>query len=148
MTTTTPVLEHILLKDNAPAPLGNYSHAVRAGDFIYLCGMGARDAKLGTEVGVTLDDAGSVTAYDMTVQTRAVIENMKTVLNVAGASLADVIDVSVFLEDMNDFPEMNAVYAEYFNFENLPVRTTVQAKPPGLNFVEMKAIAYKPLQAN
>lgn len=137
----------IILTDNAPAPLGAYAHAVQAGPFVYLCGLGARDAETGREAGVTLDAAGHVTAYEIETQTRAVIQNMITVLEAAGCTLRDVIDVSVFLADMNDFAAYNRVYAEYFSFENPPARTTIEGRPPGRNFIEMKAIALHPSAA-
>lgn len=130
--------------DSAPMPLGAYSHGVRAGNFFYLCGMGARDPEKGHEVGVTCDSAGNVLSYDMTVQTKAVINNMKIVLEEAGLGLENLIDVSVYLADMNDFPAYNQVYAEFFSFDNKPVRTTIEAKPPGKNFIEMKGVAYFP----
>jgi 2-aminomuconate deaminase len=130
--------------DNAPAPLGSYSHAVWAGDLLYISGQGARDAKTGKEAGVTLDEHSAVAAYDIEVQTRAVLENLKVVLKAAGCSMEDLVDVSVFLKDMNDFPRYNRVYAEFFSFSNPPARTTVQvAGLPGKNFIEIKAIAFK-----
>jgi 2-aminomuconate deaminase len=131
--------------ERAPGPLGNYSHAVRAGNLLFVSGMGARDAKTGTESGITVDSAGNVTSYDIAVQTRAVLRNLQTVLEEAGCSLKDVVDVSVFLADMNDFEKYNRVYGEHFNFEGPPARTTIQAaKLPGKNFIEIKAIALCP----
>lgn len=128
--------------ERAPGPLGNYSHAVRAGDLLFVSGMGARDAKTGTESGITCDAAGNVTSYDIEVQTRAVLHNLQTVLTEAGCTLHDVVDMTVFLADMNDFAKYNKVYGEHFNFEGPPARTTVQvAKLPGKNFIEIKAIA-------
>jgi 2-aminomuconate deaminase len=117
---------------------------MRAGDFVYLCGLGARSPETGKEVGVELDAAGKVVSYDMVVQTRQVIENLKTVLAAADCDMTDLVDVTVYLADMKDFAVYNQVYGEYFNFENLPARTTIQSPPPGLNFIEIKAIAYKP----
>ncbi len=143
--TTAPVKEAINIPGKAPLPLGAYSHAMRAGDFVYLCGLGARNPESGTEVGVTLDAAGKCVAYDIEVQTRQVIENLITVLKAADCAMTDLVDVTVFLKDMKDFPKYNAVYGEYFNFESLPARTTVESAPPGLNFIEIKAIAYKPV---
>lgn len=133
----------INIRDKAPAPLGAYSHAVKAGPYLYICGLGARDPESGAEVGVTLEN-GEVVFYDVEVQTHQVMKNLVTVLEASGCALQDVVDVTVFLADMQDFPAYNKVYGEYFNFENLPARTTVQAIPPGKNFIEIKAIAYKP----
>lgn len=135
----------IHVKEKAPSPLGSYSHAVRAGNFLFLSGQGARDPESGVEVGITLDAQGNVTAYDIEAQTRAVIKNMSSVLEAAGCTLKDLVDVSVFLSDMNDFKKFNDVYAEYFAFEDPPARTTIQAaRLPGKNFIEIKAIALCP----
>jgi reactive intermediate/imine deaminase len=134
----------VQLGADAPAPLGSYSHAVWAGDILYVSGQGARDAATGKEAGVTVDDAGSVTAYDIEVQTRAVLNNLKHVLEASGCTMQDLVDVSVFLKDMKDFQKYNRVYAEFFSFPNPPARTTVAvAALPGKNFIEIKAIAYK-----
>ena len=128
----------------APRPLGAYSHAVKAGSFVFLAGQGARDADTGKEAGVTLSDDGFVLSYDIEVQTAAVIENMIVVLKAANCAITDVVDVTVFLKDMNDFAKYNLVYAKYFSFENPPARTTVQvADLPGHNFIEIKAIAMR-----
>jgi len=130
--------------DNAPSPLGAYSHAVYAGPLLFVAGQGARDAKTGKEAGVTLDAAGNVMAYDIKEQTRAVLNNLTTVLAAAQLGLADVVDVSVFLKDMNDFAAYNSVYKEFFSFADPPARTTVAvADLPGKNFIEIKAIAYR-----
>lgn len=115
-----------------------------AGDLLYVSGQGARDGATENEAGVTLDEHGSVAAYDIEVQTRAVLENLKNVLKAAGCSMEDLVDVSVFLKDMNDFPRYNRAYSEFFSFRNPPARTTVQvAGLPGKNFIEIKAIAFK-----
>lgn len=135
----------ILEQGKAPSPLGAYSHAVRAGGLVFLAGQGARDATTGKEAGVTLANDGSVVSYEIEVQTKAVIENMIVVLKAAGCAITDVVDVTVFLKDMNDFAKYNSVYKQYFSFENPPARTTVQvADLPGNNFIEIKAIAVQP----
>ncbi len=134
----------LTLRENAPAPLGCYSHAVKAGPYLYLCGMGARDPETGQEAGITLDETGNVVSYDIGVQTHAVIRNLITVLEAAGCTLQDLVDVTVFLANMKDFDAYNKVYAQYFSFENPPARTTIQAVPPGRNFIEIKAIAWCP----
>jgi 2-aminomuconate deaminase len=131
--------------ERAPGPLGNYSHAVRAGNLLFVSGMGARDATTGTESGITVDEEGNVTSYDIEVQTRAVLHNLQTVLTEAGCTLQNVVDVTVFLADMKDFDKYNRVYGKYFNFTGPPARTTIQAaKLPGKNFIEIKAIALCP----
>lgn len=146
-TKTATVYERIPInvQYKAPVPLGNYSHAVKAGPLLFVSGQGARDPETGTESGVTLDAQGNVTAYDIEVQTRACIRNLITVLDAAGCSLNHLVDVSVFLADINDFQKYNRVYSEYFSFDGPPARTTVQAAAlPGKNFIEIKAIALCP----
>ncbi len=135
----------IIEPGTAPRPLGNYSHAVKAGGLVFLAGQGARDANTGKEAGVKLAEDGSVVSYEIEVQTKAVIENMIVVLKAAGCAITDVVDVTVFLKDMNDFAKYNSVYSQYFSFENPPARTTVAvADLPGNNFIEIKAIAMQP----
>ncbi len=139
---TTISRKAINVPGQAPPPLGSYSHAIQAGPFLYLSGQGARNPQTGQEAGVTLDEQGNVVAYDIEVQTHAVIANITAVLQAAGCTLQDVIDVSVFLADIKDFQKFNKVYAQYFGFEGAPARTTVQAAAlPGKNFVEIKAVA-------
>ncbi len=132
------------LQDKAPAPLGSYSHVVKAGPFVYVCGLGARSPETGAEVGLTFNENGGILQYDVAAQTRQVLQNLITVLQAVDCTLQDVVDVTVFLAHMDDFTEVNRIYGEYFNFDQLPARTTVQAVPPGRNFIEIKAIAYKP----
>jgi len=135
----------IKLTEGAPAPLGAYSHAVKAGQLLYLSGQGARDPETGEEVGVTLGEGGNVLNYDIEAQTHAVIKNIESILDAAGMTLEDLVDVSVFLADIGDFEKFNNVYKQYFSFENPPARTTVQAAGlPGKNFIEIKAIALCP----
>lgn len=145
-TNQTPPMDRVAINipDKAPLPLGCYSHAVKAGPFVYLCGLGARSPQTGKEVGVTLDGQGNVISYDIAVQTRAVLDNLVTVLAAAGCTLKDVVDVQVFLADMKDFSGFNPIYAEYFNFPDPPARTTIEARPPGHNFIEIKAVALSP----
>lgn len=134
--------EKVAIVEEAPRPLGAYSHAIRAGDLLFIAGQGARDGKTGKEKGVTLSDSGAVLSYDIEAQTRAVIDNLSTVLKAAGLTLEDVVDITVFLKDMNDFDKYNRVYGEFFSFDAPPARTTVQvAGLPGKNFIEIKAIA-------
>ncbi len=132
----------IHVDDPAPSPLGSYSHAMRAGNLLFLSGQGCRDPHTGIEDGITMDESGKVTSYDIEAQTRGCIRNMKAVLKAAGLELKDLVDVSVFLADMKDFARYNKVYAEYFTFPEPPARTTIQAAAlPGRNFIEIKAIA-------
>lgn len=134
----------INIPEKAPSPLGCYSHAVRAGRLLFISGQGARNPKTGKEAGVTLDDAGHVVSYDIEAQTHAVIQNLQSVLQAAGCTLHDLVEVQVFLANMADFERYNRVYAQYFSFGNPPARTTIEARPPGHNFIEMRATALCP----
>ena len=132
----------IHVEDPAPSPLGAYSHAIRAGNLLFLSGQGCRDPLTGIEAGIAMDADGKVTNYEITAQTRGCITNMERVLKAAGLALTDLVDVTVFLADMKDFAAYNKVYAEYFSFPEPPARTTIQAAAlPGRNFIEIKAIA-------
>lgn len=116
-----------------PAPLGPYSPAVRAGDFIYVSGQ------------TPIDPATQkLTLGDVATETRQVLNNIRTMLEGCGATLADVVKCNVYLADGKDFAAMNAVYAEYFGGAK-PARTTVacQFAVPGIH-VEIDAIAYRP----
>lgn len=146
---TRPRRESIKIATEAPAPLGCYSHAIKANGFLFISGQGARDARTGKEYGVTLDSAGNVVDYDISEQTRAVINNLRIVLKHSGCTLKDLVEVNVFLKDMSDFAEYNAIYTEYFSFEDPPARTTVQvAGLPGNNFIEIKATALCPTETS
>lgn len=117
----------------APAPQGPYSHAVKAGGFIYVSGQASLDPKTNQFVVGTVAE-----------ETRLTIENIKSILSGAGADLSHVIKCSVFLSDIRDFAEMNEVYNEYFG-DAKPARTTVNAVLPGKGIkVEIDCVAYKP----
>jgi 2-aminomuconate deaminase len=124
-------------------PLGKYPHFRRSGDFVFVSGTSSRRND-NTHAGVTIHADGSV-AKDIALQTRAVIENLRTILQSAGGDLKDVVDITTFLVDMQDFNGYNAVYGEYFDYTG-PARTTVavhQLPHPHL-LIEIKAIAYLP----
>jgi 2-aminomuconate deaminase len=134
-----------IVSDGAPEPVGAYPHARRAGDFLFLSGIGPRK-RGSTEIpGVTLDAAGNVVAHDIEVQTLAVFENVRQVLVAAGAGWDDIIDVQVFLTDMKrDFQAFNRIYADHFR-EIRPTRTTVEVGSlPTPIAVELKVIAFAP----
>lgn len=127
--------------------LAHYPHARRAGDFIFVSGISSRRAD-NTHEGVSVGPDGAVT-LDIAAQTRAVIGNIAVILEAAGASLRDVVDVTVFLVDMKDYAGMNAVYDTFFEAETGPTRTTVavhQLPHPNL-LIEIKAVAYQPRSA-
>lgn len=125
-------------------PRGTFPHVRRAGDFLFVSGTSSRRPDNSFE-GVEVDAMGT-TALDIRRQTRAVIENIRDILRSVGADLADVVEITSFLVDMNDFGGYNAVYGEYFGYDG-PTRTTVavhQLPHPHLR-IEIKAIAYRPL---
>jgi len=124
-------------------PRGKYPHIKRAGDFLFVSGTSSRlpDNRI---TGAEVDAMGTAT-LDIRAQTRAVIENIRDILASAGAGLADVVEISTFLVNMNDFGGYNQVYGEFFDADG-PARTTVavhQLPHPQL-LIEIKAVAYKP----
>lgn len=128
-------------------PRGRFPHYRRAGDFIFVSGTSSRRPDNSFE-GVQSDDMGTTT-LDIRAQTRAVISNIGDILANAGASLSDVVEVSAYLVNMNDFGGYNEVYGQFFD-ESGPTRTTVavhQLPHPHL-LIEIKAIAWKPLGSN
>ena len=125
-------------------PRGRYPHIKRAGDFLFVSGTSARRAD-NSIAGADVDELGT-TRLDIRTQTRAVIENVRDILASAGADLNDIVEISTFLVNMNDFAGYNEVYGEYFDHQG-PARTTVavhQLPHPHL-LIEMKAVAYKPV---
>ena len=128
--------------DRAPKPVGPYPHARRVGDFLFLSGIGPRRPQTGEIPGVVRDAAGSVIDHDIEIQTRACIENIRVILEEAGSSLDKVLDVTVYLTDMErDFQRFNKVYGEYFEHVQ-PTRTTVGVDSlPTPIAVELKVIA-------
>jgi 2-aminomuconate deaminase len=130
---------------DAPEPVGSYPHARRVGDLLFLSGIGPR-VKGSREIpGVTLDDAGQVTDRDIEAQCHSVFRNVREVLEAAGASWEQLVDVTVFLTHMKeDFDIYNRVYAEYFR-DSQPCRTTVEIKSlPTPISIELKCIAALP----
>ena len=124
-------------------PRGKYPHVKRAGDFLIVSGTSARRAD-NTIAGAETDSIGT-TRLDIRVQTRAVIENIRDILRTQKAELDDVIEVTSYLVNMNDFAGYNEVYGEYFGYDG-PARTTVavhQLPHPHL-LIEIRALAYKP----
>ncbi|MFF4416462.1 RidA family protein [Streptosporangium sp. NPDC001559] len=123
-------------------PRGRFPHVKRAGDLIYVSGTSSRRPD-NTIAGARADEFGTV-SLDIAEQTRAVIENIRDILQAVGADLSDLVQVTAYLVNMNDFGGYNAVYAEYFD-ETGPTRTTVavhQLPHPHL-LIEIQAVAYK-----
>jgi 2-iminobutanoate/2-iminopropanoate deaminase len=116
--------------DRAPAPVGPYSQAVKAGGLVFCSGQIPLDPR-----------TGELVAGDIGEQTRQVLHNLGAVLEAAGAAYADVVRITVYLADLADFAAMNAVYGEFFVLP-APARTTVQAaRLPRDARVEIDAIA-------
>lgn len=120
----------IIYSDQAPAPVGPYSQAVKVGTMIFTAGQ------------IPLNLEGKVVEGGVKEQTHQVFANLKAVLAKAGSSLDDVVKTTVFLKDLNDFAEMNGVYAEYFKEAIAPARSTIQvAKLPLDVLVEIEVVA-------
>ncbi len=126
------MIERITAPD-APEPRGPYSHAVRAGDLIYVSGQVALNPQTNEfEPGSVADE------------TRRTIQNIERILRAAGAELSDVVKCTVFLTDVRDFAEMNAVYSEFFDAAK-PARSTIGCVLAAKAIkVEIDCVAYKP----
>lgn len=138
---------HGNLVEGKATPRGAFPHIKRAGDFLFISGTSSRLPD-NTFAGVNKVDELGTMYFDIREQTRAVLENIKDYLATEGATMTDVVDVTSFLVNMNDFGGYNEVYAEFFNRETGPARTTVavhQLPHPHL-IVEIKAMAYFPLK--
>jgi 2-iminobutanoate/2-iminopropanoate deaminase len=121
----------VIQTEKAPKPIGPYSQAIRAGNFIFLSGQIPIDPK--TE---------ELVKGDIRQQTRQVLENIRGVLESQGLGMQDVVKVTIFLKDMGSFNQMNEVYATYFS-SSPPARSTVEvAKLPRNAEIEIEAIAY------
>ncbi|WP_242133454.1 RidA family protein [Aestuariivivens marinum] len=131
------------MKDDTVTPRGAYPHTKRVGDFIFVSGTSSRRPD-NTIAGVETIDGLGTKHLDIEVQTREAIKNIEMNLTKEGASLKDVVDVTSFLVNMNDFAGYNKAYAEFFDAETGPTRTTVavhQLPHPDL-VVEIKVVAY------
>ncbi|MEZ5741624.1 MAG: RidA family protein [Burkholderiaceae bacterium] len=133
-----------VLIEGKPRPRGKYPHIRRAGDFLFVSGTSSRLPD-NTFAGASMDAMGTMT-LDIREQTRAVLRNIDSILATVDASLADVVEISSFLVNMNDFGGYNEAYAEFFDYDG-PARTTVAVHqlPHPLILIEIKAVAYKPL---
>ena len=120
------------------------SSVKRAGDFLFLSGTSSRRPD-NSFVGANVDELGIMT-LDIRQQTRAVIENIESTLKSVDAELSDLVELSTFLVNMNDFDGYNEVYSEFFDFDG-PSRTTVAVHqlPHPLLLIEIKAVAFKPV---
>ena len=123
----------IVSSPNAPKAVGPYSQAVKIGNMIFCSGQ------------IPLDPAtGEVVGTDITAQTHRVLKNLQGLLDVTGSGLFQVVKTTVFLQNMEDFAAMNAVYSQYFTVDP-PARSTIQvARLPTDVLVEVEAIAVQP----
>ena len=126
----------------APEPVGLYPHARRVGNLLFLSGVGPRKKGCAEIPGVVLDPSGSISSYDIETQCRSVFDNVRLIVESAGSSWSQIVDVTVFLTNMrDDFTTYNRVYAEYFS-DNQPCRTTVEVLSlPTPIAIELKCIA-------
>ena len=135
-------MDHTIKTEKAPNPVGNYPHARKVGNLLFLSGVGPR--KPGTNVipGVMMDGQGNTLGHDIEVQCHSVFENVKIILEEAGSTWGNLIDITVFLTNMSrDFDTFNKVYGEYF-MDNQPCRTTVEVTSlPTPIAIELKCIA-------
>ncbi|WP_303310301.1 RidA family protein [Hymenobacter sp. BT730] len=129
----------------APEPVGLYPHARRAGNLLFLSGVGPRQRGQKNVPGVELASDGSILRYDFESQCHAVFQNVRYILEEAGARWEDLVDVTVFLTNMkDDFATYNRLYAEYFA-SSQPCRTTVEINClPTPIAIELKCIAIVP----
>ena len=129
--------------DTMAKPRGKYPHVKRAGDFLFVSGISSRRPD-NTFEGASSDAMGAAT-LDIRAQTRAVIENIAKILQSAGAGLEDLVQVTCYLVNMNDFKGYNEVYGEFFSHGG-PTRTTVavhQLPHPHI-LIEINAVAFRP----
>ena len=134
-----------VVSNRAPEPVGAFPHAKRVGDLLFLSGIGPRKRNSKDIPGVTLDADGNITHYDIAEQCHRVFGNVRTVLEDAGSSWDNIVDVTVFLTNMkDDFPIYNKIYADYFagSGKPNPARTTLEINClPTPIAIELKVIA-------
>ncbi|CAM4227711.1 RidA family protein [Zobellia roscoffensis] len=126
-------MKKIINTSNAPAPIGPYNQAILSGDTLYVSGQ------------IPIDPAtGKLIEGDIKKETRQSMENLKAILTEAGMTFENVVKSSIFLNDMNQFTEVNEVYGAYFDSETAPARETVEvANLPKFVNVEISVIAVK-----
>lgn len=126
-------MKKIIKTKNAPAPIGPYNQAVMSGNMLFVSGQIAINP-----------ETGELETSDLKKETSLVMENLKAILKEAGLSFENVIKTSIFISDMNNFAQINEVYAKYFDAETAPARETVEvANLPKFVNVEISAIAVK-----
>lgn len=130
-----------LHSERAPSAVGSYPHARKVGNFLFLSGVGPRQKDKEEIPGVTLKD-GKIVSYDIAAQCHAVFQNIRYIVEDAGSSFENIVDITVFLTNMDDdFKIYNSVYREYFG-KIRPCRTTVEInKLPTPIAIELKVMA-------
>ena len=141
--------EDVIVSDNAPVAVGAYPHARRVGSLIFVSGIGPRHPETNEiQGGAIRDENGNPLDYDIRAQTRAVIENIKAILEEVDCGLDKIVDCLVFLVDMErDFKGYNAVYATYFTGIQATRTTLAITALPTPIAVEMKVVAVAPKAA-
>jgi 2-aminomuconate deaminase len=132
----------VIRAEGAPAPVGAYPHARRVGPLLFLSGIGPRVPATDAIPGNVVDDTGKLVSYDIEAQCRQVFANVRAVLDACGARFEDLVDVTVYLTDMErDFAAYNRLYAEAFRGVDA-CRTTVgiTALPTPIA-IELKCVA-------
>jgi 2-iminobutanoate/2-iminopropanoate deaminase len=123
--------KQVISTKNAPAAIGPYSQAIKAGNFIFISG----------QIPI-IPSTGEITQGDIRIQTRQVLENLKNILEAAHSSLDKVVKTTIFMKDLNNYAEINQVYAEYFRHAP-PARAAVQAaRLPKDVGIEIEAVAF------
>ena len=130
------------MSEKLPKPMGLYPMTKRAGNLLFVSGIGPREANTDNIPGLKLDKYGNYLEFDFEAQVHSVFKNVKTALEEAGSSWENIVDVTVFLTNMKrDFHTYNKLYAEYFK-DNQPTRTTVEVLSlPSPIAIELKVIA-------
>jgi len=124
-------MKKIISTDSAPKPIGPYSQAVEAGDFVFLSGQ------------IPLKKDGVIINGDIKDQTKQVLDNIGEILSASGLSFENVVKITIYLFDLSDYREMNEVYVKYFK-KDFPARVTVQVSElPKEVAIEMDVIAVK-----
>jgi 2-aminomuconate deaminase len=136
------------ISQRAPEPVGAFPHAKRVGNLLFLSGIGPRRRGSQEIPGVVLNSNGTIRSYDIEAQCRAAFDNVRYVLEDAGSKWESIVDVLVFLTNMqDDFPVYNKLYAEYFagspgSGKPNPTRTTIEInRLPTPIAIELKVIA-------
>jgi 2-aminomuconate deaminase len=137
-----PMDDDKVISSRAPEPVGAYPHARRVGNLLFLSGVGPRARDKNEIPGVVLNEIGEIVSYDIEAQCHSVFQNVRYIVEDAGSSWENIVDVTVFLTNMEaDFQAYNRLYSEYFG-DNKPCRTTVEVNAlPTPIAIELKVIA-------